>query len=949
MERIFFCLLVMIASVAYAQSDKAQKLMQFSDNVERFACKYPQERVYLHFDNTSYYKGEHIWYKANVVRGDNLHATPLSRILYVELVSPIGFPLETQKLVIENGQAHGSFLLKDTLNAGFYEVRAYTAWMLNFTPGEHHGWDRFTRRDVVLKYGERFQNFLKGNAGIFSRVFPVYDAVKNGKYGVKTMIQPPKMTSDLSSVPADKLKLKFYPEGGNLVAYVPTRVAFEACDANGKLVNVSGAMIQHGDTIGRFGSVYAGKGLFTAVPDSNDGYSLIKGLQLKVRYHGDDYMFSLPKAKRKGYVLNVDNRHEKLKTMVARNNNTDGDLLGLMITCRGRVEYSDTVDMRSALSQSMTIDRKLLKTGVNIFTLYQVDGNVVAQREVFVNNHDMNVRKILCYSSQNGYCSPYQKMSIDLQLTDSTGHEDHHVETLSVAVTDSTYRDVSFDNGNAMTDLLLSSEIKGFVPYPAYYFEKDDEQHRAALDLLLMVQGWTRYDFKQMSTDTAYMPQYKIERGLSFSGRVYNDHYQSDVISLNDNYPISVGSNIHSNHVKDFNLDSGEGYGDFSTWSKLKKEIYITSEIALRDSELYGEALTKNGGEFEFNIPKFYGKSNIFMMMNKRSAEVIGEKKAGILGHLVRETALKQNVLENKYVLVPMNAYPPLAKPYNIYETLLPDDYSDSEFGEALTPFTQTKNNKDLIYDPASHTFMVREVVKKARRKWNKVDLNKPILVVGVRDLMTYMSNIQGRVSSFTSELIDQSESSNPVQMLPMLYGFSGTEMTYINGHGLSHYRKAYGNPKNAPKGMELFPPSENFSRFCLYADASNRDLMYRHGLFSEQLSYQRNNTSNSPLTVRMNFITDSALTVGAVHSKFIGNKMMIQGISQPAEFYSPDYSTTPLPQITDYRRTVYWNPDVRMDENGKAHLEFYNNGFTKRMVISAEGIDSVGNIFSAR
>lgn len=87
MKKLFFCLLAMVAGTAYAQSDKAQKLMRFSENVESFASKYPQERVYLHFDNTSYYKGEHIWYKANVVRGDNFHSTPLSRILYVELVS----------------------------------------------------------------------------------------------------------------------------------------------------------------------------------------------------------------------------------------------------------------------------------------------------------------------------------------------------------------------------------------------------------------------------------------------------------------------------------------------------------------------------------------------------------------------------------------------------------------------------------------------------------------------------------------------------------------------------------------------------------------------------------------------------------------------------------------------------------------------------------------------
>ena len=178
------------------------------ENFEHFARQNPQERVYLHFDNTSYYKGEHIWFKAYVVDGASLKASDMSRILYVELVNPIGFPIETQKLMVRNGQASGSFLLKDTLNAGFYEVRAYTAWMLNFTPGVPpsvkksgdnygHGWDRLSGILAKDFYGERFQEYLRGNAGIFSRVFPIYDSVENGEYGKKLIPRLPKATASL--------------------------------------------------------------------------------------------------------------------------------------------------------------------------------------------------------------------------------------------------------------------------------------------------------------------------------------------------------------------------------------------------------------------------------------------------------------------------------------------------------------------------------------------------------------------------------------------------------------------------------------------------------------------------------------------------------------------------------------------------------------------------------
>lgn len=915
-RNIIFCLFLIMSVLSLkAQLQSVSEILsQYADRYEKFNRDYPQERVYVHFDNTGYYKGEHIWYKANVVRGDNFHATPLSRILYVELVSPIGYPVETQKLIIENGQAHGSFLLKDTLNAGFYEVRAYTSWMLNFTPGDHHGWSRFVNKDTSDKYGDRFQNFLKGNAGIFSRVFPVYDKADNGKYGVKTMIQPPKITSDLTETPADKLKVSFYPESGNLVTGVSTRIAFEARDANGKFVNVSGAMIQHGDTIGQFRSLYSGRGVFIAVPDSDDeGNDLVKGLKLKIRYNGEDYTFRLPKAERKGYVVNVDNSHNHVRFSVSRNDKTKGEMLGLMISCRGHVEYYDSVDLRNELSYHGLISRKDLPTGVNIFTLYNGEGDVIAQREVFINNHDQDNIHIVCSQPLKDEYKPYEKISLNLQVTDSTNHVYPHKETFSLAVTDSTYHEESFYHGNVMTDLLLSSEIKGFIPYPSYYFEKDDGERQQALDLLMMVQGWTRYDFKQMAVDTVFTPQFKIERGLTFCGRVYKNG----------------------------------GYDDFVTWKKLNKEIYMTSEITLNDSILYGEALTKDGGNFTLNIPKFYGKSNIFLMMNKKSSEVIGEENSGITGHLLSETAVRQPFLENLYVLVPMNAYPPLAKPYDIYETLLPDENTDNEFKNIIRPFILNKNNKNLQYDPVTHSYIIRNVVKKGRRKWKKMDFSKPVLVMDIRDLMTYLSNVEGRISSFDTSIFNSSNS-NPITMFPALYGLSGSMWMYINSYSLvngylvdgSHYRRAYGSVKNLPKGMEFLPSSENFTRLYLYADVRNRELMYNHGLYNERVEV---GPASSPFTIKLNFLTENILAPGSVNLKFMGNRMVIQGISLPDEYYSPDYSRIPLPKNKDYRRTVYWNPNVTTDENGQAHIEFYNNSFSKQFVISAEGITKDG------
>ena len=105
-----------------------------------------QEKVYLHFDNTGYFLGETMWFKAYVVAAPQLRPTELSRVLYVELLTPEGRVVETKKLKIVDGKCHGEFLLAGkTLIGGFYEVRAYTRAMLN--------WE----------------------GTVFSRVFPVFD------------------------------------------------------------------------------------------------------------------------------------------------------------------------------------------------------------------------------------------------------------------------------------------------------------------------------------------------------------------------------------------------------------------------------------------------------------------------------------------------------------------------------------------------------------------------------------------------------------------------------------------------------------------------------------------------------------------------------------------------------------------------------------------------------
>ena len=132
MKRIVFTALFLSIMLTVSALEPTDSLLNYIKHAMLFNTVYPQEKVYLHFDNTGYFKGEHIWFKAYVTRADLQTPTTVSHVLYVEMLNPSGDVVERCKLPIENGVAHGDILLDSILGTGFYEVRAYTRYMMNW-------------------------------------------------------------------------------------------------------------------------------------------------------------------------------------------------------------------------------------------------------------------------------------------------------------------------------------------------------------------------------------------------------------------------------------------------------------------------------------------------------------------------------------------------------------------------------------------------------------------------------------------------------------------------------------------------------------------------------------------------------------------------------------------------------------------------------------------------
>jgi hypothetical protein len=77
----------------------------------------------------------------------------------------------------------------------------------------------------------------------------------------------------------------------------------------------------------------------------------------------------------------------------------------------------------------------------------------------------------------------------------------------------------------------------------------------------------------------------------------------------------------------------------------------------------------------------------------------------------------------------------------------------------------------------------------------------------------------------------------------------------------------------------------------------------------------------------------------GSRRMTYRDRRYILNGFAYPAEFYSPDYSKqTPSEETKDYRRTLYWNPNMKLDDKGEAEIKFYNNSRQTTLSIEAEG-----------
>jgi hypothetical protein len=446
--------------------------------LSRFKKAQNPERAYMHFDKPYYAAGDTIYFKAYVTMGERHELSNLSGVLHVDLINSKNKIDQSIKLQLDSGIAWGDFALPDSLPNGNYRVRAYTQLMR-----------------------------IDGTSSYFDQPI-TFGSIKSIPVSKPIVTQP-------TPVPDNKADIRFLPEGGSLVAGIRSKVAFKAIGINGQGINVKGKIVDDkNNQITDFESIHLGMGYFYLKPEVGRNY------QAQPTYaDGTQIIVDLPVPDAKGIALavNNDNLSHAAVRIIANNayykENKNKDYT--LIIYSGGIATSIVRTLDSA-SVSLEILKRHLPSGIATITLFSPVGEPLCERLLFVQNYDQ--LKLSAVSDKAVYA---KREKVNIKLSALTRAGDPATGHFSVSVTDENKVPVDENNESTiLNNLLLTSDLKGYVEQPNYYFADTITKVRKNLDILMLTQGYRRLEWKQV-VDSSYVPiTLQSEKGLEISGMI---------------------------------------------------------------------------------------------------------------------------------------------------------------------------------------------------------------------------------------------------------------------------------------------------------------------------------------------------------------------------------------------------------------------------------------------
>ncbi len=935
MNKIFsFIICYLVCLNLTAQANMPTTLDGWADRLQKFGKSIPQEQIFIHTDNTCYFLGDTLFYKAYVRRSDGIPSR-VSKVLYVELLNQDGYLVQRQLLELERGEAHGDFVLNDTLYGGYYELRAYTRWQLNWGEFEHPHTD-FAEKWFYNK--KMAKDYYRDYEKLYSKVFPVFDKPREPGAFDHFMTLRPLRRQFKADKEMPKAVVRLYPEGGHLVAGVKNRVAFEANDDEGMHIEGTLTVVDaSGNKVAEAKTEQRGRGSVELIPVAGTKYTA--QFSWKFTQGKQD----LPKVETDGCAIMVTQENREVKVDLSLVGTAAGEPLGMTIMNQGQVLDFQELGKGSQLSVTLTADK--LQTGVCQVTVFNAEGRIYADRLFFVRKDDIQPQNITFSDFNDAPTQPFDPVSLQVKANNPNGH-------ISIAIRDAAHTEYIYDSGNILTEMLLSSQIRGFVEQPEYYFEKDDAEHRRALDLLLMIQGWRRYDWHTMATPGAFVLNHMPEMTPLMTGEVnkYHSEHVEDLFaegaekSANADLPdVEEKSDENERLYKETDITAPDDkneketlHGGFGRFNKnegpLKNEVLVHAKVVKPTEEgsdgVVGEVVTKKG-QFSIQSPRFFDGCIMELAAsdttkwkdNKHTWFEPGTTKHGDINY------------PEFYVRV-CPIYPRFVKPYDWYQEHL----AQAPKGSVLAD--------DWLND-GSRT--LQEVTIGAKHNMlRKFDASKPAFVIDAYTALNEASDAglctgyyigqQRFVADVSRTYIGDMNMNRPYDVIILLNTNRLTEKstfqqakekTNVEGGSVPEWTSNI-----STRTQDSFNKFTNIDKVYIYTDYSPR----REG----DVHFEGSNQPEVSIDLRT--YTDESKRPVRRDRYYI-----LPGFSTPDDFYQPNYSRKPLPETKDYRRTLYWNPNLQLDASGSAKIQFYNNCKPTQIAISAEGMASDGSLLTGK
>lgn len=826
----------------------------------------PKEKLYLHLDKPFYGAGEKIWFKGYLVNAITHQDNAQSNFIITELINRSDSIVERKKIRRDSLGFHNAFTLPATLPAGDYYLRGYSNWMLNEDP------DFFFSRNI--KIGNSIDNtivssieyqqeddthytakikFTSNVQAVFENTTIKYLYLENGKIKNKgkkktdengwISISLPDLKSPVARrievefddpqyiykrtfhlpVFTNDFDVKFFPEGGALINIPHQNVAFKAQGADGFSKENEGFLFNSkGDTLTNFRSEHNGMGIFTMNPVNNETYYVTVRTNDSITKR-----FDLPAIEPKGISIAMSHYKQEIRYEIQKTEATEWpQKLFLLAHTRGKLAILQPINPKRTFGK---MNDSLFTEGITHFMLIDEQGNALSERLIFVPDHKPNQWQITTDQPTYG---KREKVSLQIAAKDSEGNP---VEgTFSVSITDRKSIQPDSLADNILSNLLLTSDLKGYVEDPAFYFLNQDARTLRSIDYLMMTHGWRRHKMENvLRTPSLNFTNY-IEKGQTISGRIMG----------------FFGANVKKGPI----CVLAPKYNIIATTETDEKGQFIVN-TSFRDSTTFlVQARTKKG---------FAG---VDILMDPPQYPVATHKA-----------------------------------PYFNGATTFMEDY--------------LMNTRDQYYmEGGMRVYNLKEVTVTAKRERPS---SKSIYTGGINTYTVEEDRLQG----YGQTAFDAAS------RLPSVTITNGSEIHIRNNSEPAIIvidDIVYEDASDILKDIQV----SDMSSISLLRGADAVILGPRASGGAVVITLK--DPRNLPARPAQGIITYTPL-----------------GYSESVEFYHPTYDTPEKKnaQRSDFRSTVYWNPELRLDAEGKATIEYYTPDSTAPEDIIIEGVDKNGKV----